>query len=69
MVAVEIEGVTKWGGAKNIGRHQTASGYGKDCEKYNHANDLGWRVYRYTQDMITTEAVEQVRDALMKGKR
>ena len=60
-VAVEVEGVTKWGA---IGRHQSAGGYAKDCEKYNAAAELGWRVFRYTQDMIGEEAIEQVRRAL-----
>ena len=61
LVAVEVEGVTKWGA---IGRHQHPVGYAKDCEKYNAASELGWRVFRYTQDMIGEEAIEQVRRAL-----
>ena len=28
--------------------HVTATGYSKDCEKYNYAALLGWRVYRAT---------------------
>lgn len=65
-VAVEIEGVTKFGGAKKIGRHQTPRGVAGDCEKYNAALDLGWVVYRFTQDMVTVDAVEQVAKALKR---
>ena len=42
-VAVEIEGVT-WG--DDGGRHQRAQGFLGDCEKYEAALRLGWRVYR-----------------------
>lgn len=46
-VAVEVEGGI-WRG----GRHQTPSGYRADCEKYNAATLLGWRVLRLTdQDL------------------
>lgn len=37
-LAVEIEG---------RGRHQTVVGYRRDCEKYNEAARLGWRVLRF----------------------
>lgn len=65
-VAVEIEGVTKYGGAKKIGRHQTPKGIAEDCTKYNAALDLGWAVYRFTQDMGFADAVEQVAAALKR---
>lgn len=42
-VAVEYEGGI-WTG----GRHTRGIGYKKDCEKYNAAVKLGWRVLRYT---------------------
>ena len=42
-IAVEIEG---WG------RHQSFSGFEDDCEKYNSAAKLGWRVFRYTPAMV-----------------
>lgn len=51
-VAVEIEG---------RGRHQTVVGTRQDCEKYNAATLLGWRVLRFpatdkkqVQDWIDT---------------
>ena len=41
-VAVEIEG-----GAFSGGRHTRGAGFVADCEKYNQATVLGWRVLRY----------------------
>ena len=46
-VALEAEGGT-W---KN-GRHNRGEGFANDCEKYNTAILKGWRVYRFTTDMI-----------------
>jgi very-short-patch-repair endonuclease len=43
MVAVEAEGGT-WAG----GRHTTGTGFRADCQKYNAAVELGWRVLRFT---------------------
>ena len=42
-IAVEIEG---------RGRHQSFGGFEADCEKYNAAAKLGWRVLRYTPAMV-----------------
>lgn len=49
-VAVEIEG-----GTYANGRHNRAAGYAKDCEKYNAAIEAGWRVLRYTGDMLAND--------------
>ena len=49
-VAIEIEGGT-W----THGRHNRASGYSRDCEKYNAATAQGWRLFRLTSDMLTDE--------------
>jgi len=46
-IAIEIEGGT-W----INGRHSRALGYTKDCEKYNTAALMGWRILRFTSDMI-----------------
>ena len=61
-VAVELEGGT-WA----RGRHVRGEGYARDCEKYNRATEMGWRLYRYTADMLRADpvaCVEQVRRAL-----
>lgn len=42
-IAVEFEGIIS-----EKSRHTTITGYSKDCEKYNLAVSLGWKVYRYT---------------------
>lgn len=44
-VAIEYEGI--FGGTSG---HTTLGGYIKDCEKYNLATVLGWRVLRYTSN-------------------
>jgi hypothetical protein len=49
-VAVEIEGVTYPG--DQLGRHQSATGFVADCEKYNAATMLGWRVLRLVPAVI-----------------
>ena len=59
-IAAEIEGGV-WSG----GRHNRASGYTKDCEKYNNAVLLGWRVFRFTSDMVTSgNAIDTVLEVL-----
>ncbi len=44
---VEVEG-----GVYIRGRHVTPSGYEGDVEKYNLAQELGWRVLRFTGHMV-----------------
>jgi len=46
-VAVEVEGGT-W----DRGRHTRGAGYAGDCAKYNAAVLGGWRVLRFTSDML-----------------
>ena len=63
-LAVEIEG-----GTYSNGRHVRGSGFQEDCIKYNAALDLGWKVYRYPSEMITSgEAIFQIQAALQKFK-
>lgn len=47
MIAVEVEG-----GNWIMGRHNRSDGFEKDCEKYNTAALLGWKVLRFTGDMV-----------------
>ena len=55
-LVIEVEGGT-WSG----GRHTTGAGFRSDCFKYNAALELGYRVLRYTTDMVTKgEAIAQV---------
>ena len=46
-LAVEVEG-----GQWVNGRHQRSKGYEGDCEKYNEAALDGWKVLRFTGDMV-----------------
>jgi very-short-patch-repair endonuclease len=52
MVAIEIEGGT-WVN----GRHTRGSGFEADCEKYNAAAILGWRVLRFTTTMLARDPI------------
>ena len=47
MLAVELEGGV-WAG----GRHTRGAGFVADCDKYNAAVVLGWRVLRFTTSHI-----------------
>lgn len=44
MLAVELEGGT-WG----LSRHTTGKGFQDDCDKYNAATMMGWKLLRGTQ--------------------
>lgn len=50
-IAVEIEG-----GAWSQGRHTRGAGFSEDCAKYNAATCAGWRVLRFTGDMLRDPA-------------
>jgi very-short-patch-repair endonuclease len=57
---IEIEGGT-W----NQGRHNRAQGYRKDLEKYNTATKMGFRLLRYTTEMVAEgTAIDDVRKVL-----
>ena len=43
-LAIEIDG-----GVWSYGRHNRASGYIKDMEKFNHATYLNWYILKYTK--------------------
>ena len=59
-LAAEVEGGT-WKG----GRHTRGSGFEKDCEKYNTATVMGWRVLRFTSTQVRNgTALETIKTAL-----
>ena len=51
MLAVEVEG-----GSWIHGRHVRGRGFEADCEKYNAAVLLGWRILRFTPAMVESGA-------------
>lgn len=57
-VAVELEGRPRRG----MSRHTTWNGYVADCQKYNAAAILGWRVLRYTGDDLKKRPVQIVEE-------
>ena len=63
MIALEVEGGT-WGKGKS--RHTTGSGFEKDCEKYNEAALLGWKVFRVTSTMIKKGTALQIIERALK---
>lgn len=71
-VGVELEGGVYrggFGGGTAKGGHNSATGFQKDIEKYNAANDLGWAIYRYTVFDLRTrpvQVIEQVRRAIAR---
>ena len=57
---VEIEG-----GAWTSGRHVRGGGFGEDIAKYNAATLAGFRVLRFTTEMVVSGmAIDQTREAL-----
>lgn len=59
-IAIEVEG-----GIWIDGRHNRASGFLKDMEKYNTAAVLGWRLLRCTpQNLLTSETLQMVAAAI-----
>ena len=68
-IAVEIDG-----GAYTRGRHTRGKGFEADCEKMNAAALLGWRVLRFTPQMLERDPFAQLEplrqeiEALIKGE-
>ena len=56
MTAFECDGGT-WAN----GRHTRGAGFAADCEKYNAAALLGWRVFRFTSDMLQNAPYQHLR--------
>lgn len=61
-VAAEIEGGI-WAG----GRHTTPMGFTADCQKYNAAALLGWRVLRFPPSMLLSGEAFTTIEAALKG--
>ena len=63
-ILIEVEGGT-W----TAGRHSRGKGFDLDCEKYNTATLMGWRVLRYSTGMVISgEAIAQIMQALQTGE-
>lgn len=60
-IAAEVEG-----GVYSGGRHTRGAGFTADCEKYNAAAALGWRVLRFTPAMIESGLAVQTLEAVLK---
>ena len=63
-IGIEIEGGT-W----VQGRHNRPQGFAADCEKYNSAAELGWRLFRLTPDMINVDNVQTIARTIQTGGR
>ena len=61
-LAIELEG-----GVWTRGRHTRGSGFIKDCDKYNTAALMGWKVLRFTREHVDSgEALRVTEEALGK---
>jgi hypothetical protein len=56
MLAFEMEG-----GVWSRGRHLRPIGFVKDCEKYNAATLLGWRVFRIPAPLMTPDYILEIK--------
>ena len=52
---IELEG-----GLHLIGRHNSPEGYARDCQKYNAASALGYRLFRLPSNLITEQYLRSV---------
>lgn len=60
-ILLEIEG-----GVFTRGRHLRPTGFLADCEKYNKAAVLGWRVLRVQpKDLLMPETIEMLKEILL----
>lgn len=62
-IAIEYEG-----GVFTRGRHTRPLGFNNDCEKYNTATLLGWRVYRITFPMVQSGMAQALIEKVFECK-
>lgn len=56
MIAIECEGAVY-----TRGRHTRGKGFTEDCDKYNEATIIGWRVLRVTTEQVASgKAIEWI---------
>jgi very-short-patch-repair endonuclease len=60
-IGVEVEGGT-W----THGRHSRGVGMSNDMEKYNLAGEMGWRVFRFTPQMVKDGTAISTIERLMR---
>lgn len=63
MLLVEVEG-----GTFIRGRHTRGRGFEQDCEKYNAATLMGYRVFRFTTGMVERGEALLLLEQVLKGK-
>lgn len=63
LIAIEVEG-----GVHTGGRHTRGKGFIQDCEKYNAATILGWRVIRVTGEHIKSGQALKWAEEIINGK-
>ena len=63
-ILVEVDGGTFSGG-----RHVRGKGYEDDCRKINEATRLGWRVYRFTTEMVKSGEAIALLETELKTER
>lgn len=62
-IGVEVEG-----GVWTRGRHTRSSGFIDDCEKYNAAAELGWRVFRFPGTEVQSGDAACMMIEVLKGE-
>jgi hypothetical protein len=60
-IACEYEGINA-----TYSRHTTLLGYTADCEKYDNAAVLGWRVFRFTALSFSKKNIEKTKELIEK---